>query len=576
MTLPSTNIGSNTINTEVTYFPGRLIIYGTPTRMPHILERDPPNTIAFFNLKDKKAAYKTRVSGYPKAINEFNSTPIIRVSDLFTYITDDDWFSVDVAFHQNALIPFEVWRVFFKYGGDPPDQSDKYADGTNPGYYTTQNGFQEYVWAASTDPRNFDFHVKYNSASRDFWAYATAAPYGDYYDTGVTVTLRRLQYWPEGTQSSDQLFPVAPAQVVGDTYDDLATAGVDTDVIKLYQRYLNRNPEIAGGVNTTALLNSGQTLAQIEALIQNSAEAQARIDTNTIRRVRVRDTLADYDVLYPGPDDEVPTHVNDTEANWCSSDYGVAPNDPATVADPNELTCPPPPPPPGGCFIGDTLIHMADGSFRKIKNIKIGDLVYNYNKTSFNKVRLIEKGTWSGDLYSPTKNTPFASITHPLYINGSLKSANSKFNYPWLDIKESFNPEKIIQVNNMQVFNLLVSGDNTYIVNGYGTNSIWGDGGAIALYIEQGLLTEHDLGFLDEYYWSEFSVDQDNLAAIEDCQVAITKLNKLFANLHNKWINKYIVKYFIKSTSNKFTSKRYFAVIKFISNIIRSVRCTKT
>ena len=41
-----------------------------------------------------------------------------------------------------------------------------------------------------------------------------------------------------------------------------------------------------------------------------------------------------------------------------------------------------------GCFIGETLVNMADGSIKRIDEIKIGDKVYNRDKTKINTVQI--------------------------------------------------------------------------------------------------------------------------------------------------------------------------------------------
>ena len=162
------------------------------------------------------------------------------------------------------------------------------------------------------------------------------------------------------------------------------------------------------------------------------------------------------------------------------------------------------PPPPaksggggGGCFTATTKVEMADGTTKEISQIKIGDLVFNYNKTKTNKVMYVEstKDTTYGYVYTPTSQLkPFATINHPLYINGVLSSAAKiGFDYPWLNIKGTITPTEVIPAKGDTVYNLWLDGDHTYIVNGYGTHSIIDDGGIIRNCIDQGVMT-HDEG----------------------------------------------------------------------------------
>jgi hypothetical protein len=163
----------------------------------------------------------------------------------------------------------------------------------------------------------------------------------------------------------------------------------------------------------------------------------------------------------------------------------------------------PPPPPPannddgcgGGCFTGDTMVNMANGKKKKISDIKVGDEVMNFDGTSTNKVLFVEKlsGEIFETLYSPDKKyKAFATANHPLYINGKLSAVDPEFNYsiyPWLGKNEKLIPIDVVPATSDLVYNLWTDGDCTYIVNGYGTTTIIGDGGVVRLAYEQGLIT---------------------------------------------------------------------------------------
>jgi len=147
----------------------------------------------------------------------------------------------------------------------------------------------------------------------------------------------------------------------------------------------------------------------------------------------------------------------------------------------------------GTCFTGDTIVSLPEGNFCKIKEIKVGDYVLNYNGTKSNKVTLVETSTDNnyGGLYSPHReHKPFATLNHPLYINGKLSSldpAHSSARYPWLGPTEKIIDAEIIPPSNQVVYNLWVTGDGTYQVNGFGTTSVVYDGGFIRLCVDQGI-----------------------------------------------------------------------------------------
>lgn len=148
----------------------------------------------------------------------------------------------------------------------------------------------------------------------------------------------------------------------------------------------------------------------------------------------------------------------------------------------------------GGCFVGDTLIEMSDGTTKRLADIKIGDIVKSADGQSFNEVVFIERATKEilPFLYSPTeKIVPFATTNHPLLIDGTWKAPENSY-YLWLDVEKL---ENCTVVNNEEdfVYNLWVKGDGTYRVNGYGTTSIIGDGGALTNAYNQGLLTQETL-----------------------------------------------------------------------------------
>jgi hypothetical protein len=149
----------------------------------------------------------------------------------------------------------------------------------------------------------------------------------------------------------------------------------------------------------------------------------------------------------------------------------------------------------GGCFTGETLVTMSDGTTKQIRDVKIGDLVYNYNQTKINCVLFVEKQVDKsfGFLYSPDQqNEPFATANHPLYINGRLSSLAPEqiYNsYPWLGRTELIETTNTLPANGSTVYNLWTDGDHTFTVNGYGTTTVVADGGVLRLMTEQGLIS---------------------------------------------------------------------------------------
>jgi hypothetical protein len=143
----------------------------------------------------------------------------------------------------------------------------------------------------------------------------------------------------------------------------------------------------------------------------------------------------------------------------------------------------------GDCFTAETIIRMADGSEKKIVDVAIGDKVLAADGVTANEVahvERLEKTNWPL-LYAPHKGMkPFATINHPLLIDGQYMRAGEDY-YPWFKSQRLQNAH-VVAADNVPVFNLWVKGDGTFWVNGYATHSIINDGGWARLAIEQGVL----------------------------------------------------------------------------------------
>ena len=149
----------------------------------------------------------------------------------------------------------------------------------------------------------------------------------------------------------------------------------------------------------------------------------------------------------------------------------------------------------GGCFIETTQVEMFDYSMKNIIDVKIGDRVFNWDRSQINTVMWVERvpnNPWK-ELYSPSvDHEPFATTNHPIYMGNKLAVVDTdtvENAYPWLGkMKKWVQPNVIESADN--VFNLWVDGDGTFTVNGFGTTSIIGDGGFVRSAAVNGLLEE--------------------------------------------------------------------------------------
>ncbi len=148
------------------------------------------------------------------------------------------------------------------------------------------------------------------------------------------------------------------------------------------------------------------------------------------------------------------------------------------------------------CFSGETPIELADGTTKPIKDIAIGDLVMNHDRTMINKVRMIQisdsKG-FANTLWSPDPEIkPFATLNHPVYINGKLSAAAPEvaMNYqPWIGEVIKAEDAKISKTENQKVYNIYPDGDATFRVYHWGAPSLSdGDTTTFRMY-EQGVIT---------------------------------------------------------------------------------------
>jgi hypothetical protein len=228
----------------------------------------------------------------------------------------------------------------------------------------------------------------------------------------------------------------------------------------------------------------------------------------------------------------------------------------------------PPPPPPsdgGDCFTANSLVTMAGGHDVKICDIEIGDFVLARDGKTLNKVKFIEiiEDTVWDLLYSPDeKHQPFATINHPLYIDGVMHSPDpdaTKHLYPWLDKCEKIEKIKVIPAQGKLVYNLWVDGDHTYIVNGYGTHSIMDDGGFLAKAHSMSLLSHKQV--MDIMF--EFTTNGNDL------QYGAYLLNK-FVGMSN---SRAVIKYFsgVMSADNSYLPRKVLLfAMKVASRILKA------
>jgi hypothetical protein len=216
-----------------------------------------------------------------------------------------------------------------------------------------------------------------------------------------------------------------------------------------------------------------------------------------------------------------------------------------------------------GCFIDSTLVTDAEGKDKAIVDFKIGDKVMSADGKSVNTVKYIEKVSWDDSfvIYSPdSKHKPFITQNHPIIVNDEWVSADLDYtqrNQPWIDAKEIESPV-VKRGKGITVYNLWVDGDNTYTVNGYGTETLLGDGGVARQALEFGNMDMEDFK----------AIVNSSKDASAETSYGMHLLNKWLSVINNKTYNKFII--------DSVLGKRKGTLVKSAISLVGNVAVTLT
>ena len=216
-----------------------------------------------------------------------------------------------------------------------------------------------------------------------------------------------------------------------------------------------------------------------------------------------------------------------------------------------------------GCFIEGTMVTDASGKDKAINEFKIGDKVMSADGNSINKVTFIEKLSWDDDyvLYSPdTKHKPFITQNHPIIVDGEWVSADIGYttnNQPWIDAKE-IDSKVVKKGKGITVYNLWLDGDNTYTVNGYGTETLLGDGGIARQALEFGNMDMDDF----------MTIVNSSKEATAETTYGMHLLNKWLSVINNKAYNKFII--------DSVLGKRKGTLVKSMISLVGNIAVTLT
>jgi hypothetical protein len=182
----------------------------------------------------------------------------------------------------------------------------------------------------------------------------------------------------------------------------------------------------------------------------------------------------------------------------------------------------------------------------------------NKDRTKANKVVFVQKHSPADqhpDVYSPSSEIdPFATLHHPLFIDGEWVAVKTNY-FPWLEKNKPVTNPIIESLGDRELYNLWVTGDGTYIVNGYGTHSIMYDGGFMKNCFVQGLMNHDEVMKLMREYTHEktdLMVGAFLLNRICGRLPWFTKVVLNFMNASDKSLRKKIVHYLMKTLQKKY------------------------
>lgn len=231
----------------------------------------------------------------------------------------------------------------------------------------------------------------------------------------------------------------------------------------------------------------------------------------------------------------------------------------------------PPPPPPrrrGGCFTGETLVTMWDGTKKRINEVQIGDLVQTGVYSKPGKVLFIEElrdtMMWK-ELYSPSgMYEPFATPNHLLFVNREWVALHTDL-YDWMPKTNPVKNPITCPTKGDPVYNLwLEGGDGTYFVNGYLTHTILYDGGFLRLAWQKGYLTHQEVMGL----MFEFTVHGGKLT------YGSYLINKMIGVIDQKhWIK--LIAYIMKREKEYLPRKGIIALMKISATVMRLINRRK-
>jgi hypothetical protein len=218
---------------------------------------------------------------------------------------------------------------------------------------------------------------------------------------------------------------------------------------------------------------------------------------------------------------------------------------------------------------------MHDGSKKRIDQIKIGDLVMNYDNTRVNRIAMVQEidaSVFGSTLWSPNKDIPpFASMNHPIYINGELSAAdaNTAMTWqPWVGSVKQLDDAVISKTTETKLYNIYPDGDASYRVYDWGAPSLASGDDLGVRMLEQGVITFeqlHDaLNSIMEQAANKYGPNLVYGGYI---------LNELLIKLNVNWVMRFGVKFWlIKNPILLAVTNRFISIVGAIGRTIKKLK----
>ena len=142
------------------------------------------------------------------------------------------------------------------------------------------------------------------------------------------------------------------------------------------------------------------------------------------------------------------------------------------------------------------------------------------------------------------------------FVDGEWIAVKTNY-FPWLEKNKPVTNPIIKSLGDRELYNLWVTGDGTYTVNGYGTHSILYDGGFMRNSFDQNIIDHGGvMKILEQYVYYNKNLIYGSFL-----------FNRLIGKINLKWLNKLCVN-FLNADDNSKRKKLAHFVMRVLVNLV--------